>query len=288
MHLLDSGSSLFLTPHKDALILGIKTVMNIKGFGGDVAKIKSPFVHTFLDSKGEYVGFHYQSLYLLESLPIPLFATGPAEQQMWSFLLGPSSSCAIASKGRFIPIFRCATKGFHWMPERLKAFPTLESRRRIAQRVRKMPDHGGLDLAWPPVVESVESAEEKPAGPLTQHQHDIFLSNLANLSLGGEAAGKVHVVTRQQQHQNEAKSSNDDDNEKCKSSEKKEEVVKVAKDVKEQRKGTSNKLPKGFFRIDRVVNHREEGGGRGTTSHTTSGRRSKTLQVRRWMSIGIN
>jgi hypothetical protein len=52
------------------------------------------------------------------------------------------------------------------------------------------------------------------------------------------------VVTRQQQRQNEAKLSNDDDNEKCKSSEKKTEVVKVAKDVKEQRKGTINKVPK--------------------------------------------
>ena len=152
MHLLDSGSSLFLTPRKDALILGIKTVMNIRGVGGDVAKIKSPLVYTFLDSKGEYVGFHYQSLYFLESLPIPLFATGPAQQQMRSFLLGPSSPCAITSKGRFIPIFRFATTGFHWMPERLKAFPTLESRSRIVQKVHDMSDHGGLDLAWPPVV----------------------------------------------------------------------------------------------------------------------------------------
>jgi hypothetical protein len=72
------------------------------------------------------------------------------------------------------------------MPERLNAFPTLESRSWIAQRVRDMPDHGGLDLAWTPVVESVEGAEEKPVGPLTQHQHDLILSNLANLSLGGE------------------------------------------------------------------------------------------------------
>ncbi len=131
MHLLDSGSSLFRTPHKDALILGIKTVMNIRGVGGDVAKIKkSSLVYTFLDSQGEYVGFHYQSLYLLESLPIPLFATGPVEQQMWSFLLG-----------------------------------SLESRRRIAQTVREMPDHGvwGLDLALPPIVEGVEGAEKKPA-----------------------------------------------------------------------------------------------------------------------------
>jgi hypothetical protein len=58
IHLLDSGSSLFLTPHKDALILGIQTLMHIRGFGGDVAKIKSPLVYNFLNSKGEYVGFH--------------------------------------------------------------------------------------------------------------------------------------------------------------------------------------------------------------------------------------
>ncbi len=48
-----------------------------------------------------------------------------------------------------------------------------------------MSDHGGLDLAGPPVVWSVEGAEEKPDGPSTlEHQHDIILSNLANLSLG--------------------------------------------------------------------------------------------------------
>ena len=142
------------------------------------------------------------------------------------------------------------------MPERLKAFPTMESRRRVAQRVRDMPDHGGLDLAWPPVVESVERAEEKAVGPLTQHQHDLILSNLANLSLGGGSAAKVHGVTRQQQRQNEAKLCNDD-NDKCESSEKKKEVVKVVKDVKEQRKGASNRVPKGFFTTLSIQNRQK-------------------------------
>jgi hypothetical protein len=63
---------------------------------------------------------------------------------------------------------------------------------------------------------------------LTQHQHDIILGNLANLSLGEEVAAKVHLVTRQQQRQNEAKLSHNDDNENCKSSEKKKEVVNLA------------------------------------------------------------
>ena len=34
LHLLDSDSSLFLTHFKDALILGIKTVMNMRGRRG--------------------------------------------------------------------------------------------------------------------------------------------------------------------------------------------------------------------------------------------------------------
>ncbi len=79
------------------------------------------------------------------------------------------------------------------MPERLKAFPTLESRRRIAQRVRDMPNNGGLDLAWPPVVEDVDSAEEKPTGPLTQYQHDQIISNIAHLTLGGEKQQRRHM-----------------------------------------------------------------------------------------------
>ncbi len=68
----------------------------------------------------------------------------------------------------------------------LKALPTLESWKRIAQRVRD-PGHGGLDLAWPLVVESVDSAEEKPVGHLTQHQQERILSNISHLTLGGEA-----------------------------------------------------------------------------------------------------
>ena len=144
---------------------------------------------------------------------------------MWSFLLGPSSPCDYKSRvSRALLRSRASREKLS-----LKAFPTMESRRRIAHRVRDMPDHGSLDLKWP-LVESVEGAEEKPVGPLTQHQHDLILSNLANLSLRGKAAGKVHVVTRQQQRQNEAKLSNDD-NDKCESSEKKKEVAKVVKEV---------------------------------------------------------
>ena len=125
----------------------------------------------------------------------------------------------------------------------------------IAQRVREMPNNGGLDLACPPVVEDVDSAEEKPTGPLTQYQHDQIISSITKLTLGGEAV-KAHVVTRQQQRQNEAKLANTD----ADPSSKVDSSSKVAKVIKNDKKQTSNRMPKGFFRIDKIVNHRLESG----------------------------
>jgi hypothetical protein len=94
------------------------------------------------------------------------------------------------------------------MLERLKALPTLESWKRIAQRVRD-PGHGELDLAWPLVVESVDGAEENLVGNLTQYQQERILSNISHLTLGGEAAANAHVVTCRQQRQNEEQNLNE-------------------------------------------------------------------------------
>jgi hypothetical protein len=59
--------------------------------------------------------------------------------------------------------------------------------------------------------------------------------------------------------QNEAILS-DDDNIQRESSEKEKKVTKVVKDVKEQRKSARNKVPTGFFEIDKIVTDREKEG----------------------------
>lgn len=53
-----------------------------------------------------YVLFHFQCVFLLESVLIPLYATGPCEQQGWGFWLNASSPCAMSPDGRCVPLFR--------------------------------------------------------------------------------------------------------------------------------------------------------------------------------------
>ena len=101
------------------------------------------------------------------------------------------------------------------------------------------------------MVEGVDGAEAKPTGPLTQYQDEQIISNIANLTLGGEAAAKTHeaaakahVATRQQQRRNEAKLENTvaDPSSKEDSS---REVTKVIKNDKRQ---AGKRVSKGLFR----------------------------------------
>ena len=89
------------------------------------------------------------------------------------------------------------------------------------------------------MVEGVDGVEEKPTGPLMKYQHDQIISNIANLTLGGEAAVKTHVVTRKQQRQNEAKLENTD----ADPSNKVDSSSKVAKVIKDDKKQAGNRVP---------------------------------------------
>jgi hypothetical protein len=116
---------------------------------------------------------------------------------------------------------------------------------------------------WQPVVEGVDGAEEKPNGPLTQHQHEQIINNIASLTLGGEAAASAHVVTRQQQRQNEAKADTVADTitrQQQRQIEAKADTVadlsnkpasssKATNVIKNDKKQTRSNIPKGFFKI---------------------------------------
>ena len=64
------------------------------------------------------------------------------------------------------------------------------------------------------------------------------------------------MVTRQQQRQNEAKLANTD----ADPSSKVDPSSKAASLIQNDKKQTSNRVPKGFFRIDKIVSHRLEAG----------------------------
>ncbi len=156
LHLVDSGSSVYTSPHKDTLILSIKTSLKLTGFGGAQSDFMSPLIYTVLDVHGKYVVLHYQTVYYLPSVPVVLFATGPFEQQGWTFHLNTQSPCMTKGDGTCVPFFKDRVTGFHWIVERTHADPTILGRRKLVKQLTKHPNMAGVDRTYTPILDTSE------------------------------------------------------------------------------------------------------------------------------------
>jgi hypothetical protein len=198
LHLVDSGSSVFTSPHKDTMILPIKTTLKLTGIGGATSDLMSPLIYSVLDVNGEYVVLHYQAVYYLPTVPIALFATGPFEQQGWTFHLNAQAPCMTKTGGACVPLFKDRVTGFHWLLERTHAAPTILGRRELVHQLATKPNLAGVAMAYKPALDSAEqrtlmsAAEPKPVQGLTQYEYDSFLDQFR---LGG-GNSKALVNTR--------------------------------------------------------------------------------------------
>ena len=191
LHLVDSGSSVYTSPHKDTLVLPIKTNLKLTGVGGAQSDFMSPLIYTVLDVHGKYVVLHYQAVYYLPSVPVALFATGPFEQQGWTFHLNAQAPCMTKGGGTCVPLFKDRVTGFTWIVERTHAGPTIIGRRELVKQLATHPNMAGVDMAYTPILDSSEQrtllseVEPKPTKLLSQYEYDTYIDRIR---LGGEKA----------------------------------------------------------------------------------------------------
>ena len=203
--LVDSGSSCFVTPFRDTMILPIRTELQMNGIGGAHSKMVSPLILSFLDADGEYAVLHFQCVFLLETLPIPLFATGPCEQQGWGFSLNASSPCATMPDGRCVPLFRDRVTGFHWIPEHLQALPTIKGRRAVVSKCLEQSNQAGIELEYIPALNCakqrtrLEDAESLPTEPFSQYRYDRMMASQHPLGGGKQRAHAITAVNTRAQ-----------------------------------------------------------------------------------------
>ena len=93
-------------------MLKIKTNLKLTGVGAANSELMSSLIYTILDVHGKYVVLHYQTVYFLPSVPVALFATGPFEQQGWTFHLNAPAPCMTKSDGTCVPFFKDRMTGF--------------------------------------------------------------------------------------------------------------------------------------------------------------------------------
>jgi hypothetical protein len=128
------------------------------------------------------------------------------------------------------------------------------------------PRQAGIELEYVPSLDcpkqrtNLEHAESLPTQPLSQYKYEQQMTSSHSLGGGKQRADTAIAAVNTRAQANEALRRQNDDNSQCESSEKEKETAKVVKVVKEQGKSSSNRASKGFFKIDKIVTHSEEGG----------------------------
>jgi hypothetical protein len=78
-----------------------------------------------------YVVLHYQVVHYLSSVSVALFATGPFEQEGWTFHLNTQTPYVTKGDDTCVPLFKDRVTGFHWLVDRTHTSPTILGRREL-------------------------------------------------------------------------------------------------------------------------------------------------------------
>ena len=176
LHLVDSGSTCPLTPHRSHMYAPGKTDALIKGVGSQQAIERSPVTYAFLTTNLTYEIITLTAGYLMPSLGFPIFPSGKAEDQNWEFILNKDSSRVITSKGEVIPLLRDDATGFHWLVERPRARPAMQMKKKTIAKLISL----NYTFSRQPDEILMTDAEESPTKP------DIDLKH----QLGGQSKNK--------------------------------------------------------------------------------------------------
>ena len=182
LHLVDSGSTCFLSPIPEHFLIPARTAMRINGVGQGLADKVSPLAISSVTSQGSYHLIKYPSVYGLTNggLTFPIMPTGKLELQGYRFALEAEHGHVITPQANIVPLLFNASTYFHWLVERLYARTTVEWKTRYYEQWQKHPARSTVQLAGTPNVPSVDMIEPHPIGPDTQLEVDKSLVESTN------------------------------------------------------------------------------------------------------------
>ena len=201
LHLIDSGSTCFLSPRKEHFFIEHVCQMKIKGVGSETCDTMSPLIYTFLDMNNDYQSFQWPAVYYTTAVGFPIMATGPMEKQGFTFILHSRNAHIISPTGTGIPILTDPTTGFHWAVERLAAAPTVEGKSRLIAAFLKHPQSAGVKLKTVPTIPQNPYIEQKPTIAPTSFDYDSILQAASHIHFAIEATGEGNMLEAEKQKQ---------------------------------------------------------------------------------------
>ena len=186
LSLVDSGSTCFLTPLDEHLIVRYACATPITGIGNSTAKNYSPMIMGAVTSTGQYHVMHYPRIYEMKSLDFTIVSTPALERCGYEFRLNANSSRMITPGGEVVPLVRDPGTGFHFLVDHLQAKPVLERKRLLLAEFAREKGQV-LDDRF-----KLEDAEASPSGPDTAEG----INELLSTNFGTEFAWATQGVAR--------------------------------------------------------------------------------------------
>ena len=185
LHLLDTGSTAFLSNDKRHFFLRFKCNTVLNGIGTQVVEEYAPVVYSFraLDEE-KYIQFGYTHNYWLPSLGFCIFPVGRALQQNYSFVLDWDHPYMQAPDGSKIPIILDHVTGFPWIAERPYAKPTIRTKQNLCTKFA-----GSTRIVDTPDSPSDDLIETMPSDADTKDSIDARLRALDLLQAGEQGEG---------------------------------------------------------------------------------------------------
>ena len=136
LHLVDSGSSCFLSPDSRHFYVRRPCDTSIKGIGKENVTEYAPLFYSFVTHEGGYVMLQFDRVYNMPTLDFPIFSSGKANDLGFIFVLASDHPHMLTPDGRHVPLIRDNMTGFMWIAERCLAGSTIRAQQYAVAHAR--------------------------------------------------------------------------------------------------------------------------------------------------------
>ena len=175
--LLDGGSSCFASPYPEHILCATKCEVALKGVGTARTTQQSSLALTMLTAEAKYCTLLFPKCYNVApgSLEFAIASGGSLERCGWRSVLDNHQPRLVSPAGHSIPLLTDFSTGFHFIPELVRAEPSVRYRKwRLERALADMADGAHTTYVSRPTMYKSE-IDAKPEEFFTNASYDDFL-----------------------------------------------------------------------------------------------------------------
>ena len=175
--LLDGGSSCFVSPYQEHILCAMNCDVALKGVGTARTTQQSSLALSMMTAEGRYCTLLYPKCYNVAagSLEFAIASGGSLERCGWKSVLGSHRPRLVSPAGHTVPLLTDFGTGFHFIPEIVRAQPSVRYREWRLEKAQAEIASGQSTSYISPPTKFTSSVDAKPDTFFTNETYDDFL-----------------------------------------------------------------------------------------------------------------